>query len=807
MYHVIGTAIAVSVLYSISYLFYRIGVFPLKLHRKIWNTILAITFLITAPAGLFLALQINYKWDMPFVTSVLKWHVETGAGFSITGIFHLIWHLKYFTKIFDKNNENSIHQEYPENSPSKITLNLFVTGFVSMSVQILLLRELLNISGGYELNSGTFLASWLITSAIGAFTAGGSSLNDLRKINIVFSLSPMVSLILLILLARMFLQPGETPSFLVSLIFTFLVLIPFCLISGFTFIKLLAAARHSGGIEPGKSFSIETTGGIMAGVLLTVLTAGIINTYKLLLIIILLSVSYTLLNWLIKTGLSKMVVKTALALAAAIIIFSDPDILFKRLLLPGVKVTSTTDTPYGNLTFGEYGGERSVYYNHQLINYSDDVIEREEDIHYALLQTENPENVMIISGQLHSHLPELIKYPVKKVVFVERDPELVKLQSNKADPGNIELVVENKDAFRYIKGKEENYDAVILLLPPPSTLSLNRYYTSEFFREVREKTGSDGIFMCSPGIWDNYPNQESINLFSSVYNSLKDVFVNVVPIVGNKLYFLASDSELSSSVCDLAVLRGTHNIYVGPDYLSDDLIKTKSDEVVSLIDREVKINTIAFPVSTFHFQSYFISRNLNEKIPAFLIMILLFVIPMVKIRRESYSMYFSAASLAGFEIIVLLSIQLAAGNMYQLTGMILAVFMSGLAAGSYSIFRVIERVPLKIKMLSIVIWYFIIALIINHLLSAVNPLSAILIIVISILPPSYMTGSVFRELTIKDNNGLVSARTYGADLAGSALGFIVISGLVLPLLGIKASIFLLSGLILTGILFGTNRNL
>ncbi len=806
MYHVVGTGIAVSVLYLISFIFYRIGLFSQARHRKIWNTILAVTFLITALAGLFLALQINYKWDLPVVKSVLKWHVETGAGFAITGVFHLIWHLSYFTRLFKRTEEPRKFKSLLKMSSSDIAINLFVIGFTSMSIQILLIREIMNISGGYELTAGTFLASWLITSAIGAATAGSSSLNDIRKINLVFSISPIISLILFFLLSRLFLQPGETPSFLVSMIFTFLVLIPFCLVSGFTFVKLLAAAKSTNDFIPGKSYSIETIGSIAAGLIISVLTAGLLNTYKLLFTIILISITYTILTFYIKDRNKKIIVKLSVALVAAFIIIADPDIFFRQLLLPGIKVTETRETPYGSITYGEYGGERSIYYNQRLLTYIDDVTEREENIHYALLQKKNPEKVLLISGSLKSHLPEVLKYPVKKVIFIERDPELIKAETEKADPGNTELIIENKDAFKYIKGKEDKLDAVLLLVPPPSTLSLNRYYTSEFFNDVKERLVPDGVFMCSPGIWDNYPNKESITLFSSIYNSLNGVFSYVKPVVGNKLYYIASDNELSASICRLTELRSIENIYVGSDFLSDDLIEKKTSEVISLLDKEVRENRAVFPIASFHFQSYFLSKNLNEKIPAIIIMILVFALPVLSIRRRNLMMYFGAAGLAGFEIIVLLSLQITAGNMYQITGIILALFMAGLAAGSGINLKFLNRIPLKIKALILVTWYTGIALIINYLLSFTSIPAAISIIMFSVLPPSFMTGHIFRELTFSDSDGSASAITYGADLAGSAFGFIIVSGMAVPVLGIKTSIFLLSGLIFAGILLGTNRN-
>ncbi len=66
-----------------------------------------------------------------------------------------------------------------------IAANLFITGFISSSVQLLLLREMMNITGGYELIAGAFLCSWLIGSAAGSGLAPGSSLTDIRKINLL----------------------------------------------------------------------------------------------------------------------------------------------------------------------------------------------------------------------------------------------------------------------------------------------------------------------------------------------------------------------------------------------------------------------------------------------------------------------------------------------------------------------------------------------------------------------------------------------------------------------------------------------
>ena len=806
MYHVLGTGITAILLYLISYLFYRIGYYSLQFHRKLWNSLLAIAFLVTLLAGVFMALQVNYKWNIPIIKSVLKWHVEFGIGMAFTGIFHFIWHLSYFRKIFDRQENSHYKRNFQKLTSSEISINLFIIGFVSSSIQFLLIREMMNISGGYELITGTFLGSWLIGSAIGAAIAGKSPLNDLRKINLIFSLSPIISLLLLFFLSRLFLNTGETPSFLVSIIYTFIVLIPFCLVSGFTFIKLISIARSGNDFVPGKSFSIETAGGVVSGILISLLTSGLLNTYQLLLLIIILSIAHVLLTSYISSFKAKISAKIIISVLTTLIIIFNPDIFFRQILLPGIKVTDSKDTPYGNITQGKYEGEQSVYYNQRLLAYNDDVIQREENIHYAMLQSDSAEKVILISGSLPSHLPEILKYPVNKVIYIERDPALARSEISPTDTFPGELIIANNDAFRYIRSSDELVDVVILLIPPPSTLLLNRYYTTEFFNAVKKRLNAGGIFMCSPGPGDNYFNRESINLYSSVNNSLAGVFKNVKPVVGNKLYFIASDKELSVSFCQLTKLRNIKNIYVSSDFLSDDLITKKSDEVCSLIDHGIKQNRSAFPIACFHFQSYNFSKYMDEKIPAIILMILVFAVPVLAIKRRNLLMYFSASALAGFEIIILLTLQLIIGNMYQLTGLIIAGLMTGLAIGAGADIKLLNSFSFRIKGIILMGFYTGIGLIYNYLLALKSGLPAVSLIIFSAFLPALFTGHFFRELTMKPAGSTTSSAIYSADLAGSAFGFIFMSGFAVPAFGIKVSIFLLSSLIFAGFLFGTIRN-
>lgn len=806
MYHVFSTSITVVLLYLISYFFYKIGYYSLILHRKIWNLILTFAFFLAAGAGVFLALQINYKFNIPFIKEVLKWHVEFGIGLAITGFIHFIWHLNYFGKLFIKPAEHPEYQSHLKERCPDIKTNLFIAGFISSSVQFMMMREIMNITGGYELITGLFLGSWLIGSAIGATLAAKTDLNDIRKINLIFTLSPIISLALMLFLTRVFLSPGVTPSYLAAFIYTFLVLFPYCMVSGFTFISLINIAASENNFAPGKSFSIETTGGIVSGVFISILTANRIGTYKLFLLIIILSFAYVIITYYTKQLTAKRLYRYGLFMLCILVILLNPDIFFRQILMPSVKVTETHDTPYGNITKGKYRGEESLYYNHRLLAYNDDATEREEDIHYAMLQSKAPEKVLMISGSLQSHLPEILKYPVRNITYIERDPFLARYGIPHIEKDDVRIEILNGDAFRYIRTCTDSYDVIILLIPPPTTLLLNRYYTSEFFHKIRERLNPGGIFLCTPGPGDNYLNKESLKLFSSIFNSLGASFKNVKPVVGNKLYFIASDKQISLNFCQLVVQKNIVNIYVNSDFLDDERTKIKSEEVTGLIDHTIKQNRTAFPVASFHSQSYQFSKNVDEKIPAIVLMFIVFVLPVTVIKRKNLLMYFSASALAGFEIVILLTLQLTSGNLYQITGLIIASLMAGLAVGSGINITVTDTFSIRNKVIFLIIFYIVFGILYDNILAMKSSVLAVILIMFSGMIPALFTGHIFRELTGKTDGISGTPAVYSADLSGSAFGFIFITGFAVPVIGIKASVYLLAALVFSGILFGAIRN-
>lgn len=101
-YDVILIFSACFVLYLLTFFAARRDAIKKSTHRKIWNGLLLITFLVSGLLGLFLAIQINYDLKLNWFATLLYWHVEFGIAMAVISIFHLLWHLKYWKNIFNR---------------------------------------------------------------------------------------------------------------------------------------------------------------------------------------------------------------------------------------------------------------------------------------------------------------------------------------------------------------------------------------------------------------------------------------------------------------------------------------------------------------------------------------------------------------------------------------------------------------------------------------------------------------------------------------------------------------------------------
>jgi hypothetical protein len=102
-YFFIPITLLLVVLYLASLILSRKKKITTVQHRKIWNFLLLITFLVSGILGILLVLKVSFGIEIPFHSDALFFHVEFGIAMTFISIFHILWHWKYFAKMISKN--------------------------------------------------------------------------------------------------------------------------------------------------------------------------------------------------------------------------------------------------------------------------------------------------------------------------------------------------------------------------------------------------------------------------------------------------------------------------------------------------------------------------------------------------------------------------------------------------------------------------------------------------------------------------------------------------------------------------------
>lgn len=797
MYHVISIGAISVLLYLLSIAGQRSGIITRRDHRAAWNILLLITFIFTAAAGIILALKASYKWDNPVIPQFLNWHVETGIGMSFIAIFHLSWHLNYYTRLIKSGESPLETAPLTNNDPLPETrrgmANLFLLGLFTGMVQLIFLKEIMNLSGGYELVTGIFFFGWLFISATGAYFGSKRMNFASRKLILLLPASAPLSIVILLVCCRLILTTGEYPTFITTLVISFISMLPVCFISGALFIRMTIEQYRLKGIDPGSSFGIETTGGIIAGILVAIAGGELLANYQVIFICSLLI--FALLSWINreKSGSTMIIAGSTLLLVALVIIF-PPDTLIRSVFLRGSNVERSIDSRYGNITTTGYFGEKNILYNHRLYSYPDDPAMSEENIHYAMLQHSSPESVLLISGGLVRHYNEIRKYKtVKDITYIEKDPRLIEEEKRLHNfPVDSNLTIVARDAFSYIKNCNRRFDVIIMLIPYPSNIETNRYFTGEFYAMAKKILKEGGLFMTTAGAGSNYPGVGAGMALSVTANTLMEQFKFVVPVKGNRIYMLASDNQPTLDFPSMINRRHIKNEYVNSEYLDSAIITFNTRQLDLLIDSyNPVINSLATPSLVYFNQQHELSKERSNSRNILYIMASLVMLPMVIGRRSSRRIFSASFSLAGTEIIALIIIQSTIGSMYQYTGLIISVLMAGLAAGALTGKPLPSgyagSIPALLSAISLLTAFFAV-----NILGIGSSVILFIIIVIVVFIPAFLTGQLYKISALNNPETGAVTSLYGSDLLGAAAGFLIVSSFLIPLTGVRNSLFLLA---------------
>jgi len=469
----------------------------------------------------------------------------------------------------------------------------------------------------------------------------------------------------------------------------------------------------------------------------------------------------------------------------------DLEKITKEKQFKGQDLVFYKDTPYGNLVVTRNENQFNFFDNSKFLFSTENTIENEEAVHFAMLQHKNPKKVLLLSGGVNGLTKEMMKYKVEYITYLEINPVLVELGkkfTTNLSSSKIRIIYE--DARYFINRTKEKFDVVIIALPEPTTAQLNRFYTLEFYKELKKILNTNAVVSFGLLSSNEYLSAEVKNINSVIYNTLNKVFKNIIILPGNRNYFVASDGILSSEIVKLASNNNLNNAYVNAFYLSDNDLKNKMLSVMKNVTFKTEINRDFKPIVYYHQLKYWMSHFKTNYYLIFGVLIILLLLFLYRLKPINLCLFTGGFAASSIEVILLVTFQVVYGYVYQMIGIIIMLFMVGLALGIYCMNFITKKYTVNnyLKIQAGLVFYSVCLPFVLLFINYINPNPVIVQVAycILILIIGGLTGMTFSlsSKIIKKDISSVAAETYGADLFGSAIGAIVLSAFLLPLLGV-----------------------
>ena len=169
-------------------------------------------------------------------------------------------------------------------------------GISSIVTQLVLMREFLNIFYGNEVVFGIILGNWLLLTGLGAYF--GKYIEKIkRKFNllifsqIAIALLPFFTIFIIRILRDIIFLPGELINVFHILLYSFILLLPYCLISGYLLtLACIVFSRKKDEEAIGKVYFIDSIGDILGGLLFSFVLIYFLNPFQMALFIMILNI-------------------------------------------------------------------------------------------------------------------------------------------------------------------------------------------------------------------------------------------------------------------------------------------------------------------------------------------------------------------------------------------------------------------------------------------------------------------------------------------------------------------------------------
>ena len=772
---------------------------------------------------------------------------------------------------------------------------IFSYGLFTIAAQALLFREFITTFEGNDISVGIFFGSWFLWVGLGAmlvYRAQAVANKLVENIEFLFLayLPAFILELILIIKARELggIEPYALLSVRAILLLSIVVNAPVSIITGMLFptaCRWVQSIRNSitsnnitskgeistcgraNGVQQERQLPVsyvyitEAAGGFTGGLGVTVLLGFGVSSAMVFLIlafVVCLSVSAIQLTKARQRRLDGSpsrfsIVRLSVYLLPLFVLLCLAGGLDKSLmryvrvvkwtkLLPKDALVGSFQTAQAEYLYGVYHGQWIAIREGSVTEALPDEEKAGRIAATGLCQNPDAKRILVVGSGLGLCREFLRLRQIEQVTWAHCDSEYVQ-KVNRFIPPKLKI---NDERLSYLAGdvrsllsrrpakdsERKPYDIVILNLPDATSSVLNRYFTLEFYQQVKECLSPDGVLQVRIAGGENIMGTELINLGASTKLTLEKVFSQLVLTPGEDTWFIASDSQNLTG--DPGTLRnrfaridGGSGILAAEALLSIYLPGRAATAIENYsaadLPQPLLINRDSRPLT--HLYSLLLAakqsgapitklvKHLALAGPlAFLLPVLVFVglrvIYILKTARrdlmssfDSAFLVFSAGWVAiGVVISLMFLYQTRFGSLYLHIGVISSLFMVGLTAGAVLTSYLVKH---RVKML----------------LFKVIPLHILILIVIAFWPAELWThltfaiafvlcglcsGSYFplaagQLAEIAFEPGQAGSKLETADHLGASAGGMVTSIALVPVLGTRATLFVFVLLILANV--------
>lgn len=561
-------------------------------------------------------------------------------------------------------------------------------GISAAAAQLVFMRELMCVFGGNEMVLGVVLGNWLLLGGLGA--ALGRGAGTLRRPElwmagglVLLGVLPAATVLAVRVIPGLVFVRGAGVGLSQTVGACFVALAPYCLLAGWLLTAACAAAsRGKGAAALADVYMLDSLGMIAGGLLLTFMLFGVAGHLSIAIGCGLLSIaSAALLGAAQRSGAmagGAVAVGVVLMAAGAI----DLDGVSTRAQHPGFAVTASRDTPYGRLVITRSGAQTSFIYNGAPLASTQNAHAAEETAHYAMIQRPDARRVMLVGAAAAGAWAEVRKYGSAQIDIVEMDAALATAVASESGLPAEGVRIIRADARAHLRRAGAAYDVIIVGAGDPDTAAANRYFTREFFRLARSALGSEGVLCFTMGGFESIMPPELADALATVHTTIRGLFGNVMVLPAGRTVVLASQSALSADIGDRLAAAGVPTRFVTPSYVAGMFTPSRMGEVVRALRRDAPVNTDFAPALYLRQLRLWLRRyDVGFGAVEVLAMAALGVYVM-QLRRYAAGVFTAGLAGSALEVILLLGFQAAYGSVYQKVGLIVSMFMAGLAAGA-----------------------------------------------------------------------------------------------------------------------------